>query len=223
MAAYAPFAVQLAYQFAGLDQIEIVHKCLISLGFNEHSSESISDDTTDLPEHPGRNTGDLTSDTDHHSAILKLLAECGVSEELRRRVGDELTIRAALPSAFTPFPQLTVGQLAAIEKRAAKRSWTDRRNFGYAWKSDVFEFVSKEYKKWIPGLTQADLSADPDLYAKFTREVSSRGLPEWLDVPTEYDANLRRITDPVERTRLIAFRALVREKKHQLRQRSLKT
>jgi hypothetical protein len=67
------------------------------------------------------------------------------------------------------------------------------------WRTDIFVFIAAEYKKWIPGLTQADLVVDPELYAKLKQEVHLRGLPPSLDLPAETDANLRRVSGPIER------------------------
>ena len=117
-----------------------------------------------------------------------------------------------------PFPELNATQIASIVRHGEKRPWAGRREFGYAWKTDVFEFVRDEYGKWIPGLTQAHLKdADLDLYRFFTKQVSLQGLPAWLDVPSEPDAELRKITDPVEREKRKTWRELERNRSRQRR------
>jgi hypothetical protein len=53
--------------------------------------------------------------------------------------------------------------------------------------------------------------ADPLLHRAFRMCVSRNGgLPDWLDVPSEPDANLRKVTDPQQRQKLLASRELSR-------------
>jgi hypothetical protein len=102
--------------------------------------------------------------------------------------------------SWPPFPKLSEKQIAAAITHGKKRAWNARREFGYEWQTNVFEFVKNEYAPWIPGLTHLHLkSADLPLYRFFTRTASLDGLPGWLDVPSEAAAELRQIDDPVER------------------------
>ena len=188
------------------EQHHAVYKALISLGFTSELKSLRRYGKKIPPEHPGPPEEQLPNAFDHNQRLLKALAEAGVSDALRELVAQELTAKATSESPTVLFPKLTAAQLAAIKKHAEKRPWAKRREFGYAWRTDVFDFVAKEYKKWIPGLTQADLSVDDDLYLKFARETWKRGLPDGLDVPTEHEATLRRITDPIERLKYEAVR-----------------
>jgi len=112
-----------------------------------------------------------------------------------------------------PFPELPPGDVEAVIKHGEKRPWGKRREFGYKWTTSVFEFVQAEYGKWIPGLTQGHLkSADEGLWSFFSKRVSTHGLPNWLDVPSEPDAELRKITDPVEREQRKVAREVERKR-----------
>jgi hypothetical protein len=145
----------------------------------------------------------------------RLILERASPEDRAQVAGMALADPSTAPNAKTlealswpPFPRLPPKKVAAIIQQGKKRSWNERREFGYEWRTNVFEFVKKEYTTWIPGLTQAHIKdADIHLYRIFTRCVSEGGLPEWLDVPSEVDAELRQISDPVDRL----LRLLVRE------------
>jgi hypothetical protein len=115
-----------------------------------------------------------------------------------------------------PFPELSPEGVAAVIAHGKKRPWGKRREFkknNYKWNTDVFKFVQAEYGDWIPGLTQGHLkSADEDLWNFFKKRVCTVGLPEWLDVPSEPDATLRKISNPIERAQRIIARDVYRNR-----------
>jgi hypothetical protein len=139
--------------------------------------------------------GDLPPKTSNEE-ILGLLEGRGVSSHLLELVKAELTSTPI--SKSKPFPTLDGKAIAAIAEHAKKRPWAKRREFGYEWRWNVFDFVRREYGKWIPGLTQAHLKFDRELYRFFTRQISLEGRPDNLDVPSENEAVLRRASSRAE-------------------------
>jgi hypothetical protein len=107
-----------------------------------------------------------------------------------------------------PLPELTPMQVQAVIKRGKERPWSKRPTH----RMDSFKWVADNYKEWIPGLLQSHLKvADPLLYHAFAKRMGRNGgLPNWLDVPSEADANLRKLTNPQERDKLLASRQLKR-------------
>lgn len=113
-----------------------------------------------------------------------------------------------------PLPELSAAQLEAIRQRARKAPWNERGDD----KRSPFEWVRDNYGEWIPGILQSHLKADPSLYRAFARRVSRKGLPEWLDVPTEDDARLRGLSAS-ERQAVESRRRGERERKRLQRRR----
>jgi len=112
------------------------------------------------------------------------------------RVKGEVAGRAA--PVKPPLPELTAKQIQAVMKRGEKQPWSERPSYHM----DAFKWVADNYKEWAgKGLLQSHLKdADPLLYNAFAKSISRKGgLPDWLDVPSETDARLRKITDPQER------------------------
>ena len=107
-----------------------------------------------------------------------------------------------------PLPQLTPAQIEAVRVRGRERPWSSRDGY----RMSPFEWVRDTYREWIPGLLQSHLKiADPALYAAFAKRVSREGgRPQWLDVPSEPEANLRNDTDPEMRAQRLAVRNYVR-------------
>lgn len=100
-----------------------------------------------------------------------------------------------------PLPSLSPRDLIEIANIAKKYPWSERKND----RRTPFEWVRDYYSKWVgKGILQKHLKADPDLYAAFAKSSKRLGLPEWLDVPTEGDAFMRRLVDPDQQ-----FKALV--------------
>ncbi|MGD1035917.1 MAG: tetratricopeptide repeat protein [Roseiarcus sp.] len=104
-----------------------------------------------------------------------------------------------------PLPRLSPEQLAAIKQRAKDRPWGKRGDD----KRNPFEWVRDNYKEWAGfGLLQAHLKADRNLYEAFAKAAKRLGLPEWLDVPTEGDALIRRLVKPEDQLRALVARHL---------------
>lgn len=175
----------------------------------------------DLPS--GGGVGTRSNESGKDELLNRYLAAEGVAEHARPSVAIMLREMIAKTKAELaarikpPVPELNATQIAAVKKHAEKRPWKKRREFGYGWKTNVFEFVRAEYGKWIPGLIQSHLKADSELYRFFTTQVSLGGLPDWLDVPSERAARIRNITDPLERTERKAWREHERKRSRQRR------
>jgi len=109
-----------------------------------------------------------------------------------------------------PIPKLAIDQIAAIRRRAKARPWSGRARP----RMSALEWVRDNYAEWIPGLLQHHLKFDSvQLYDAFSKRVGREGgLPDWLDVPTEDEAELRKINDPLERAKVLAVRRLNRER-----------
>jgi tetratricopeptide (TPR) repeat protein len=107
-----------------------------------------------------------------------------------------------------PIRKLTPYEVAAIKGHAERHPWGGRPTHRYP----AFQWVQENYGKWIPGLLQHHLKFDKSsLYEAFTKRVSREGLPEWLDVPTEGDAELRNAAGALERAKILAVRRLSRD------------
>jgi hypothetical protein len=104
-----------------------------------------------------------------------------------------------------PLPKLTAAQIAAVKKRAKNRPWADRGDDG----RNSFEWVRDNYSEWAgEGLLQSHLTADPALYMAFAKQAKRTGLPDWLDVPTEGDAFMRRLANPLKQMKALVSRSL---------------
>jgi len=104
-----------------------------------------------------------------------------------------------------PLPKLSTKQLNAITGIARARPWRKRGDDA----RNPFEWVRDHYKEWAGrGLLQAHLKADPKLYEAFAKRVTRLGLPDWLDVPNEGDAFMRRLADPSKQFKALVSRHL---------------
>ncbi|MGA7787953.1 MAG: hypothetical protein WCA56_07285 [Xanthobacteraceae bacterium] len=121
---------------------------------------------------------------------------------------DEIKVQALAPQK-PPIPALGPKDLAAIKRRAEKRPWSGRPTHRYS----AFLWVQENYEEWLPGLLQHHLKFDKSsLYDAFAKRVSREGgLPEWLDVPTEAEAELRNTPDPIKRAKILTLRRLARD------------
>ena len=126
-----------------------------------------------------------------------------------------------IPGVASALPR--VSESPEFQEHARANQWNDRRERGYGWKANVFEFIRDTYEPWLgKGMMQSDLKdVDPPLYnALRNRLYTQRKLnpdvdpmPEWLDLPTERGGgDLRLIADPDERRMVEARRAFFREK-----------
>lgn len=98
-----------------------------------------------------------------------------------------------------------------FQKYVADNLWENRRERGYLWRTNVFDFIEKVYSAWLgKGLVQSDIKVlDPKLYAQFYQELCARSKREGkgakdrmllkLKFPAEKDAALEGITDPRKR------------------------
>lgn len=109
---------------------------------------------------------------------------------------------------------------------AKANQWKTRRERGFEWRMDVFEFVQQTYGEWIgklsetdTPLTQADIKAvDLSLWQKFQQEASKRGAPEELQLPSIKDARLTAIDDEHVRVATEQIRELERKRSKLRRQ-----
>lgn len=99
--------------------------------------------------------------------------------------------------------------------------WETRRDRGFPWKMDVFDYIDTVYKPWRgEGLLQSDLRAlDPKLYAQLHKQLSAINDPDAkaailmrLGLPKERsEEGLRAIVrDPAKRAELSAHRKVER-------------
>ena len=110
------------------------------------------------------------------------------------------------------------------EFRATARDnqWKSRRENGWDWQADVYDFISDIYGKWVgKGLTQADLKAvDEQLWMAFQKKKQFVVVPANLYLPTEAEARLAAINDPMDRQKLLIIREWERAKSAGVRQRA---
>ncbi len=145
--------------------------------------------------------------------------------------------RAALKArdSFSPSAQLAsdnpvadtpkrVSDLAEFREYVAANQWSTRTDRGLSGRYGVLNYIRDFYGPWIQkaaeeGLrfSQYDLKqADPVLYDRF-QQISDK--PSWLDLPSEDEANLREIKDPLEKAILLGIRKKKRDEKRAERSR----
>jgi hypothetical protein len=211
---------------APLEQIDFVEAAgrleRIAEELNKNIDQNTSYARIPPPSITGQNDeGNLIDEFRQNADILSALERCGVSATVIGLVAAELSERAKSRPPHEeikpPLPVLTAKQLRDIKEHAKKRPWSKRREFGYAWRTNVFEFVAAEYIRWIPGLTQAHLMVDVELHRFLLTQVCLQGLPKWLDVPAEREARIRNITDPVERAQRMGWREIERHRSRKRR------
>lgn len=56
----------------------------------------------------------------------------------------------------------------------------------------IFDWLRENMAQFIPGLTQGHLRVNKKLYSTFDQTVRRKGLPDDLDIPTEWAANMRQ-------------------------------
>ena len=159
--------------------------------------------------------GETTTSTGHDAAIGDVwdIAIAEVAPALTQRERSEIWTEA-LAVAKPPVRRLGSNEIEAIRLQAKKHPWSGRPTHRYS----AFEWVQKYYGQWIPGLLQHHLKFDrSSLYEAFAKRVSREGLPEWLDLPTEDEAELRNEPDPLQRARILAVRRLGRDQKRAAR------
>ena len=132
-------------------------------------------------------------------------------------VRDVVTMGAKTSGQLTvDFGESSDIDLDAFTAHAAKHQWRTRRERGYNWNANVFEYIRDIYSDWIKKfkdagrpLTQADIKrVDSVLYNRLQHEISSSegGLPSWLDLPAARVAGLESLPESEK-----ARRAAVRE------------
>lgn len=153
----------------------------------------------ELAERAGVNLGKTEALADWERAIIEVAP--GLTREERHKIWEQ-----ALGVTKHPIPQLTSKQLAAVEQVAKRHPWSSRPSYHHS----PFDWVKEHYARWLPGLLQHHLKLDrSSLYEAFVKRVKREGgLPSWLDVPTEGEAELRNTPDPIQRARILAVRSL---------------
>lgn len=102
---------------------------------------------------------------------------------------------------------------------AKANQWKTRRERGFEWRTDVFDFVQEVYGEWIEKmsktntpLTQADIKAvDLSLWARFQQASSKQGIPDWLALPIERRRLDEGVTDPNRLKEIEIVRKVIRE------------
>jgi len=116
------------------------------------------------------------------------------------------------------FEQSSGFDMEAFKAHAAAHQWKTRRERGYNWNADVFEYVRDTYGSLIEAarkagspLTQADFKiVDSNLWMRIQQVKKTQEMPEWLDVPTAKDASLRGLSEE-ELEKVLAARQSMRE------------
>ena len=107
-----------------------------------------------------------------------------------------------------------------FQEHVGKNLWADRRENGFPWRCDVFDFIRDVYAPFLgQGLLQSDIKAcDPKLYAQLHQqltvmepEAKSKTLRD-LKLPSEFDARLGIITDEAAKEQLLVYREWERKR-----------
>lgn len=107
-----------------------------------------------------------------------------------------------------------------FQKFVSENLWSSRRDRGYAWKTDVFDFILEVYKPWLDQgrLIQSDLKAlDPKLYAQMHNQLSAmssvekQATLERLNLPTESEMRLDSLDSEDAKQKLLEGRRMARE------------
>jgi len=103
-------------------------------------------------------------------------------------------------------------------KFVSQNQWKTRRDRGFAWKQDVFDFIRDVYREWMNrGMMQSDLiGLDDSLWNKLQQELKHRDMPKDVNLPKEADARLASVEGKA-RERLLESRALKRNLNRVLR------
>jgi hypothetical protein len=124
-----------------------------------------------------------------------------------------------LRSKKKTFPALSAADIEAVLERGTTQPWSTRTERGFAYHTDVFEYVRDTYGNWIPGLTQELLfQADSSIESSYKTKKSKNGLPQWLFIPAGAEA--RELLEPDSRR--TAWRQVERER-HRKRRASLRS
>jgi hypothetical protein len=162
----------------------------------------------ELAQKAGVTLGRIELLSDWEQAIVEVAPN--LTKEEQRKIWNE-----ALAVTKPPIPELTSKQITAIERVAQRNRWSSRPTYHHS----PFDWVKEHYGRWVPGLLQPHLKLDPSpLYDAFVKRIKREGgLPEWLDVPTQGEAELRNAVDPIQRARILAVRRLSKAQSHGVR------
>ena len=119
---------------------------------------------------------------------------------------------------FDKFERVSL--VPEFRRFADARQWKNRRDFGYAWRTNPFDFVRKEYGQWIDAASEHDLTlmqsdilvVDKPLWDRLQQDISKHGLPSDIELPAEKQARLESIEDPEERKLQEAYREYERRR-----------
>lgn len=104
-----------------------------------------------------------------------------------------------------------------FKAHAEANQWQDRREQGYSWRADIFDFLRDKYAVWLSeGLTQADIKkVDPKGYKALRNrlDVAKDSFPDDFSIPTSWDATLAACQTDEERFELEAARSYHRKRK----------
>ena len=115
-----------------------------------------------------------------------------------------------------------------FQAHVSNNMWSKRRQKGYPWKMDVFDFIEEVYSPWLDkGLLQSDIRhLNPKLYSRMHKQLSLMSDEEReatldrIKIPKERSEEaLKLIADPFERASVSAIRRYHRETKAKQRQR----
>jgi hypothetical protein len=117
------------------------------------------------------------------------------------------------------YPYARVKDDPRFIEHAKNNQWADRRDNGYPWKMDVFQFIANEYGEWLDTgkMVQADLrSVDTKLYQEFHKRLANGvSMPTWLKLPTKADKVMADAKTPEEKRTIEVLRVYFRQQKKQ--------
>ena len=141
--------------------------------------------------------------------LRELFGEAALKEAIKAELQPE--DRTLAMDSLTKLTRL--GDSEHFKDYLSKNRWKDRRERGWPWRTDVFEFIETTYKDWLgKGLVQADLRLDEQLYDQLHQRLTQldptvrKMKLEQLKLPSGSDARLALLTDPEERQLLIHSR-----------------
>jgi hypothetical protein len=107
-------------------------------------------------------------------------------------------------------------QTKEFQRHASENQWSTRRERGFPWRYNIFDFLRDVYSDWVErGMTQADLkNVDADAYRALRSRLDGKkeAFPDDFYIPTSREAALDRCETQEERERLLIVREYERER-----------
>jgi hypothetical protein len=98
--------------------------------------------------------------------------------------------RRLQPDALPPKRDLSCAEMEALKAQGRKYRWEDRKESD---PRSAVQWVLDHYGTWLDGLlTNHIRQADDSLYPTFMKEISRKGLPDGVDIPSSEENKKRR-------------------------------